>query len=144
MRDGGEDLQMNTRLLRKVAKHIAAEPKRFIMGDLVQTSLERTFSFDGAATFNSEQKFPSCGTAACIAGWTCILSKKRTSLRVAADLLGIKGSFFECSSETARLFDAGEWPEPFGRNYQGAKTPRARVKIAVARIEHFIKTKGKE
>jgi hypothetical protein len=129
-------MKMNVRLLRRVAKHIAAEPRRFQMGDwIIKKSEEgerfREFSHKGGATLHN---FAPCGTAACIGGWTQIISKRKNSTAA----LAID------EYQSLRLFNVSEWPEQFETPYLLAKTPAKRVRIAVARIEHFIKTKGQE
>lgn len=124
---------MNVKLLRKVKKHILAEPKRFCF-HWARKSLEAP-----------------CGTRACIAGWTIILGaglmepfdadgdlvipKSLTRNKMgyysgpASKLLGIT------EEQADRLFVY--WPSPFKDRGYDAKT-------AAARIEHFIKTEGKE
>lgn len=125
---------MNTRLLRRVQKWIAKEPR----------------SYDQDATLDRSDESP-CGTVGCIAGWTCALSgktpqaRKRFSYNRARVQLGLT------TEQASRLFsyiwafsDGGGWPNKFNKAYLDAKTPRARARVAVARIEHFIKTKGAE
>ena len=38
------------------------------------------------------------------------------------------------------LFETSCWPEPFRGNYDAAKTPAARAKVAAKRIDHLIAT----
>lgn len=131
---------MNTKLLRKVAKHIAEEPRRLEM-EYMTTPLSKITPKDR----------PPCGTVACIAGWALILTKEaryaNTNFPVdesgdevcadaAENLLGI--------SDGQKLFYVNDWPNPFRDLYVAAKTPRGRASAAAARIEHFIKTKGAE
>ena len=56
------------------------------------------------------------------------------------------GLGFELSQDTnaGRLFFDNEWPEKFQAALAEAKTPLQRAEVAVKRIEHFIKTNGKE
>src|SRR6266702_3332565 len=124
---------MNVKLLRKVAKHIAAEPKRYC--------------------FDWELKDPDvpCGTKACIAGWTIILGAglkepfdENGQIKIPQSLrtTGFGGHYSKPAREllditqpqAARLFLY--WPRPFDSSKDDAAT-------AVKRIEHFIKTKGK-
>ena len=144
----GED--MNVRLLRKVQKHILAETKRFIMDDFVvrQAEGEETFFADDA----TEVPFAPCGTAACIAGWSVLLergmrAKVKDFHAAGARVLGISTEYDEdhdLSSEATRLFYTCYWPHKFQTRYDSAKSQKQRAKVAVARIEHFIKTKGAE
>lgn len=128
--------KLNVRLLRRIQKHILEEPRRFVMEDLVRYGPPgEAFESDNG----SEQIFAECGTAACIAGWTLMLSGYRIErvnyLKRASELLSL-GS----DADEDRLFFADSWPEPFKHNYARAKRPATRAKIAAARIEHLITT----
>lgn len=124
---------MNVKLLRKVAKHILAEPKRFFMDNAVETGKPG----DKVALDGEMRSLPKCGTAACIAGWACILSRvpiDDVSMSNAERLLKIS------SMQSSDLFLADYWPSPFYGKWREAKTLRSRARIAANRIEHFIKT----
>ena len=56
------------------------------------------------------------------------------------------GLGFEPSQDTnaGQLFFDDQWPEKFQEALVEAKTPLQRAKVAVKRIEHFIKTNGEE
>jgi len=131
---------MNIKLLRKIERHILAEPKRFWMRWFVAV---KDRAHPKLRTRKDEWRpFPKCNTAACVAGWACILSGKEVTptqhlCNMASDLLGLD------SQQASRLFVPWQWPEQFkaGVSDDGKKET---VKIAVARIEHFIRTKGKE
>ena len=140
---------VNTKLLRRVAKHISEEPKRLAMGSFIQTKDETTAKFtehyhrDKLRNFGTEpteHNFAPCGTAACIAGWATILGKGDTDMPNSEGerLLDID------AYEAGRLFYVDSWPKQFEKPYMEAMTPAKRARIAVARIEHFIKTKGAE
>lgn len=126
---------MNTKLLRRVAKHIAEEPKRLNMGMI-------------AKTVDQENKnSPKCGTVGCIAGWACLLSGmdvNQASWSRAEELLDLDGD------ESFRLFDfpsgsSGDgWPHDLSKRYRKCTTRRGKANTAVARIERFIATKGEE
>ena len=135
---------MNVKLLRKIQKHILAEPRRLAMCDWIQRGKpgqELTFQ-DGSVI---GQTYAECGTAACIAGWAVILSSKRTPkdsdtvLDRAIKILGIT----EYQSDSLFLRSLG-WPQKFSQAYLAAKTPSGKARVAVRRIDHFIKTKGAE
>lgn len=129
---------MNVKLLRKVKAHILAEPKRLYMSSYIKSE---------AHNMDIGHDYPKCGTAACIAGWACLLELKpkdpyefwqtHSVGPEAAALLGID------DQAAYRLFEPSEWPKQFarGRSDDGAKET---AKVAAARIEHFIKTKGRE
>jgi hypothetical protein len=128
----------NVRLLRKIQKHIMAEPRRFCMDAYYFEAKNRADWLEEVDCHSDmAQSMPACKTAACIAGWAGLLSKDKHFLSVdrSADLLDISNPL------TIRgLFFLSYWPEPFKRNYQQARTPLKRAKIACARIDHLIET----
>lgn len=134
---------MNVRLLRRVQKHILQEPNRLMMGDYVWHDRPGVkVETDGIL-----HRMPECGTAACIAGWTCLLEKNpknvdtyvRTRIGkwsdTAAALLGISKGY-------DRLFFVDYWPERFQERFYEAKTKLQQAKITAKRIDFFINTKG--
>lgn len=140
---------MNVKLLRKVEKRILAEPRRFDM---------MTFGdkLDKEAIEALGEEAPPCGTVACIAGHVDWMTHPRlfaasvalgdyddSIVERAAKELGLG---FDPSQDTnaGRLFFDDEWPKKFQAAFSKAKTPLQRAKVAVKRIEHFIKTNGKE
>ena len=105
----------------------------------------------------------NCGTAQCIAGWACSLSKLKwrpaESLKhvfclqkggyvgdVAARLLDLSVvvGADELTSESERLFFVKEWPPAFRRRFERARLRRRKAQIAAERIDHFIATNGAE
>lgn len=135
---------MKVALLRKVKNHILSEPKRLRMWGYVMR--KATNKAVPLATINKYRPFAKCGTAACIAGWTCLLQLKPTEtgefygvdyFQHAQELLGLS----EAQAEVLFMPDA--WPVEFkdGTTDDGK---RKTAQVAAARIEHFIKTKGKE
>ena len=139
--------KLNVRLLRRIQRHILEEPRRFQMdAEIIQAKTQHQWL--NCITFfsrDASKTMPPCGTAACIAGWANILSdiqlRGREGRNSAADLLGIEAGNSWCHHP---LFFARNWPEPYATRYKNAKTPKLRAKIAAARIEHLIKTKGAE
>jgi hypothetical protein len=134
------DMNINVKLLRKIAKHITDKPRRFVM---------RTFMYstDGwgdefRADDGSMQKFEKCGTVACIGGWAVLLTDgvaPTGEIRArAVEILGIQGM------NEDKLFEVTMWPTEFTKRYWAAKTQRQRAKVAAERIEHFIATEGVE
>jgi hypothetical protein len=138
---------MKTRLLRKVQKFLMEEPRRFDMGNWITDS-----------TRASVLEHPPCGTACCIAGAAVIVDRGQNPAIVLSELIktrqsGITGIDIEDEAvdllsltyaQKERLFFATYWPGKFKSAYARAKTPLDRAKVGVRRIEHFIKTKGKE
>lgn len=128
---------MNVELLLKVKQHILEEPQRLIMHLwLVEKTGRRKWIRFGR---NKKRSFPGCGTAGCIAGWTCILSEKRPDdfLTSARNLLDL--DFYQAE----RLFAPAYWPDEFedGTNDDGKPETAS---IAAARIDRFIETEGRE
>ena len=132
---------MNTKLLRRVAKHISEEPRRFDMGYMT-TPLDEI----------PKRRQPPCGTVACIAGWALILSKKAkyNNEEFPVDSNGNQlgaiqaAQLLQIPNWGTNLFYVDDWPRSFRAQYTKARTAKRRADIAVARIEHFIKTKGAE
>jgi hypothetical protein len=118
---------MNVRLLRKIQKHILAEPKRVRM-EVIATE-------------------DDCGTVGCIGGWAAILSNKKPDkfgdFKTACRLLGVPLPTTLCGIYQHQLFFTHNWPEKFRNAYQTAKTKRGEARVVARRIEHFIKTKGR-
>lgn len=135
---------MNTRLLRKVAEHIAEEPNRlFMTAGIVST--------DELREFDVTMK-PPCGTVGCIAGWSLVVKRKNKQRAInhfsEAGWLGThaaaKRDLRLSESEAMRLFYLSGWPTNLGNAFQTAQTPQQRASVTIARIERFIKTRGKE
>lgn len=124
---------MNTRLLRRIAKVIQEKRGEFDMKWFHRIAKDHRSA--EALCELPKDKQVGCGTTHCIAGWAQVLSPKRDCLmdaeRDASRLLGLT------ANEATRLFYADEWPSGFGRW-------NATKKQAAARIEHFIKTGGRE
>ena len=76
----------NKELARKIRDHILAEPLRLNMRSWIvkSTNIPSLYRFDDGR----EDKFASCGTAACIGGW--------------AEILGIMGGW---TGEGEEIFD---------------------------------------
>lgn len=130
---------MNTKLLRKIKKHILEEPKRFVMHSLILTK-DHGYTDTYTDDANKTTKFAACGTAACIAGWATILSGKKEG---EVDVWDFGSKVLELNNiQTLNLFDDDSWPQNFGRAFHSSKSRKKRAEIAADRIEHFIKTKG--
>jgi hypothetical protein len=122
---------MNGKLLRKVKKHILEEPRRFFMSSL----LERGTPGQVKRLDDIERPLPDCGTAACIAGWTCVLADTPIIDRTYAEkVLGIS------VVQGDKLFFIGGWPELYQRKWDATKDISRRAQIGKNRIDHFIKT----
>lgn len=133
---------MNVKLLRKVQKHILEEPKRLQMWTYVKLK-----GHVGSNTGEDEITRPwaKCGTAACIAGWACVLKHGEIKARGLGALAhGNAAELLELNSEQAnRLFLPDEWPEEFNKGFRDDGRKKT-AEVAAARIDHFIKTKGRE
>jgi len=137
---------MNVRLLRKIQKHILEEPKRFKMSSWVTRKEDgNETAYDTEVANVKEWKFAKCGTAACIGGWAIILSGKLERARDTCNYGRMAGKLLEIDHPSENLlFGLCSWPEEYRDKFVNAKTLRARAQAAVARIDHFIKTKGAE
>jgi hypothetical protein len=125
---------MNVKLLRRVAAHIKAEPRRW--------------------TYNWAKPSDEapCGTQACIAGWAIILGcglkrplDKRGNLKIPKRLANLDGGNTYTSYPASKLLQITPaqakrlfiyWPKQFTEQFSAEE--------AIARIEHFIKTDGRE
>jgi hypothetical protein len=122
---------MNVKLLRKIKKHILEQPKRLLMGRWIVNKGDYA---------TEKVRFAKCETAACIAGWACILAgqgKPQDVSLTAEKLLGLGWR------QASRLFQPLEWPDKFDAGLLDNGTAKT-AKMAARRIEHFIKTKGRE
>lgn len=135
---------MNVKLLRKIQKHILAEPLRFNMRWWKWQGIE----LERKVAEGVHPAVPPCGTVACIAGWAQELEAPKSRRNTASHATILLGLTFD---QSMRLFTLpshdplpGEWPKKFARAYLSARTPRGRASAAVRRIDHFIATKGRE
>jgi|SRR5579864_556807 len=113
--------KLNVELLRKVKKHILEEPRRLDMGYWIH------------ATTASP-----CGTVACLAGWTCILSNVVPAFsleagELATPLLGLN------ERQKMSLFHTEHWPRELAEKYWNARTPGGRARATAKRINLLIK-----
>jgi hypothetical protein len=128
------------RLLRRVAKHILAEPLRYEQDAIIERGTPGDVLHDLGCHI-----IPKCRTVACIGGWMALLTAKNphrvTTLSVPKlqRALGVpRDNVFALIAFTWTRI--GGWPDRFREAYNNARTPRAKARIAVRRIEHFIKT----
>jgi hypothetical protein len=139
---------MNVKLLRRIQKAILAEPRRLYMED-----------WGGLAEEEGDipkEQHPPCGTVACLAGHADWLTHHRLFMRSAKDgdegakIWGRAKKALELTDVQAeRLFFLYEgmigdhwWPKKYGDAYLRAKTPLQRARVAVKRIDEFIRSKG--
>lgn len=106
---------MNTKLLRKIQRHIRAHPRRFDMQKCTPGT------------------DPGCG---CIVHFAQVFGGLRFSSKSAV----VGAGALRCSNDAMfRLAFLIEWPEKFQALYK-----HNRAKAGIARIDHFIKTGGRE
>ena len=123
--------QLNIELFEKIREKIVTTPESYDQG-----------------TFGRRDRDAPCGTAACIAGWACVLSGAmdpetlyRTSARdpmevqdKAAEVLGLsdedaailftgepEGEDFDPDEEWDEDYAIGGWPAPFGGDWYEAR-----------------------
>src|SRR4051812_24586244 len=72
--------KLNVRLIRRIQKHILEEPRRFFMKAILAIGVPGSHEWDevkgGWNPSDLSDTVPPCGTAACLAGWTGLLSGK--------------------------------------------------------------------
>jgi len=147
---------MNVKMLNKVKEQIRQEPKSFDMNDWLRPGVNR----GGTA----------CGTAACVAGFTCVVDwmqkhpdewKNKKEITLSEIVRGTLRGSYDCETEAInilgltheqanRLFYVDAWPEPFRTDYGAAQEGcrqnhyqtdhERRAQVSCARIDHFIKT----
>lgn len=121
------------KLLRKVAAHILEEPKRFIMQELMRKGQPGVVEQFGR--IDVARPLPPCGTAACIAGWVCILGETPNVDKNDANAI------LEISEDAGeRLFFVPNWPERYKRKWNATTDLNVRARLGKTRINHFIKT----
>lgn len=145
---------MNTKRMRALMQLIAAEPRRMRMENVVRRASELALPLD---------ERPPCGTVMCIAG-TAVLAeeqergfyRKRFDGRFLRDLsanamLNASDWLELTPSEAERLFllswhwhHGDYWPPDFEARYKAATTPKQRTAVVLARMKHFLATKGAE
>lgn len=146
---------MNTKRMRALMKLIAAEPRRMRMEGIAERAGDLALP---------ENEQPPCGTVMCIAG-TAVLAEEREQgfyrKRFGAAFLerlnhyaiGDAKQWLELTgNEGRRLFMLSQhvypgtacWPPAFEARYKAAKTPKQRTAVVLARMRHFLATKGAE
>ena len=126
--------KINVRLLRRIQKQILKEPRQFQM----------------AAWFTTlgVDDIPNCGTAACIGGWAMALKRnwnpKTADERTVHEYSDAKKALGLDDIKGGRLFIFGEWPQQYQRVGKHKAGTKAFARQAVRRIDHFIKTRGRE
>ena len=137
---------MNIERLRAIQKTILAEPTQFNMHDWWDNDDDST-----------------CGTTACIAGWTCLLEFRKEDSKVGMKsvlgFIAVRGTAIEIlgitKEQADKLFYINYWPAPYAGNYMfltkdwptgrdhiscelRASLRQRMAQCAADRIEHFI------
>lgn len=123
-------MKRNKRLLLKAAKRIEEIPQ----------------SYD-QTTFVEKDADSPCGTRACLAG-EIIIAAERTAKTGALKLLRMRGSVPMKAAklvgldyrEAGRLFETGyglTWPDPFKSQFDKARGPKSRAKVAAALLRYL-------
>jgi len=127
------------RLLRRVIKHIKKEPLRYDQNIWRDKDVPGDHVFDDDFIHNAV--YPECGTRACLGGWLNILTGAKTDKQLMSYIRACKQIGLDPADRAHALFGYNcNWPQPFRRNYEKAKTPKKRAAVAEKRVEHFIKT----
>lgn len=142
---------MNIKVLQRLKKTLKAQPARFNMSFWGVSAREA--KEDGDMDF---LEVPPCKTQACMAGEICIQEGLAKVLKKGGLVLKNRsGSFFHDARVAADLTETQAqnlfyfkqwndglhgWPTKFEAAYDSAQNPKDRVKVAIARLDHFIKT----
>lgn len=142
---------VNVAEFQRVKQHILEEPRRFNMAEWGKFLEDKDRDWFG-------DKFPPCGTVACIAGWTNVLNQDSLEdldcfsfgddVR-AARLLGIDGKLeagdvrvdpefqngYYTRYRRRYVFFVEYWAKPWRTRYEQAKTPQERVEVAASYID---------
>lgn len=129
---------MNIALLSDIKANILAVPETFRM----------------ESWFRSDINAP-CGTTGCIAGHAVAIgcaakTLKEIAKQYRADFLysptpRYAGELLQLDDQQrSRLFYLSSWPFSFRLDYCRAENAPERVQVTARRIDHFIKTKGRE
>lgn len=152
-------MPLNIPLIRRIQRHILAEPRRFDM-----------------YRWAAPSKTAPCGTSGCIAGWALMLRPRAPLGKKLPDLLkfmagpgvyvpatdkeldacswAVDDQIYRAIRDRAakrlgldnetlarQVFFAESWPEPFNGLYSSVDSdPTTRAAIAVARLEYLIAT----
>jgi hypothetical protein len=140
-----KSFKLNKPLIRKIIKHITEEPNRYSQEYIIRVGEpEKPINPNN---YNCFHTFPACGTAACLGGWACILSRKRPHKEWFINQLPLGGKALGLSDERQEiLFSANpeiDWPTPFNSRWLRATIPSQEVKVAVAMLKKVIETNGK-
>jgi hypothetical protein len=151
---------MNKELLLKVRDHIGAEVNRLAMSTGARFAKEGTRKSlpllrHSPPYVTEEVKAPACGTLACIAGWSVILSDQHRDVVRAddggeqfipwIDIKVLARDVLRLGYQQAeKLFYVDYWPEPYRTNYLNASSQAERTPIAMKRIDYFIQTDGED
>lgn len=151
---------MNIKNVRKLLSHLKKQQKteqaaRFNM---------RYFGASCTDGLNDILQQPVCNTQACLAGETVLALHagyikpngginiyKKSPYRL-YDIEDVAVKLLDLTDdERERLFffrsmtgGANGWPKRFEDKYRNATTPVERLAVAISRVEHFIKTKGRQ
>ena len=135
--------KLNVRLVRKIIRHILAEPLRYWQQKVIDTGAPGELIGGSGG-----QRFAECGTVACIGGWAYLLSTTRPRLKWSSTLLLLDkgGKALGLSAYHQNILFSGsprrEWPQPYARQYEAATTSRARARVACRLLEKVIDTKA--
>lgn len=132
-----ERVGINVELLERVASYIEQHPAELDMDDWCKTH-------EPALPNSTLGLLRPCGTVACIAGHTVLLSGGSTDASIPAQAQRLLNLDFE---QADRLFYRDNWPELYADKYEDcveSDNNHARAWVTSARIAHFIATEGKE
>ncbi len=127
---------MNVRRLRRIKEYILAEPLRVNMDILL-----RERSTDSLPQHH-RNRWPKCGTVACISGWENVLYfKQKKNGYILLD--GVQGSIERLELPNNRLFHSSCWPYEFSCVLLKLTPGTVKyAKVVAEAIESYISTNG--
>lgn len=148
------------KVIRDVQRYWREENNRLDMGDwgtfLANRKPGQVISDDS----DNSMVVPACRTTACLAGTVVLLTKEgrkflrengyfnkvknrkkthRGVVNFPNGVVGLAANILE-ANDTSSLFYVDGWPEPYQSEYSDATNAKQRVRAAIRRTEHFIRT----
>lgn len=132
--------------LREAVDYIVAEPEAYDQNTWAQSGAPGDYhEFKYTNLPSTLDKYPSCGTVGCLAGWITMIADpklRNTASRIGSQARTIAMQKLGLNKDQAnRLFGASStWPEPFNFEYREATTHKEKACVLYRRVEHFIET----
>jgi len=134
--------RQHQRLIQKMIKRIETMPETYEQCTVSATFKQKPWLFEG-------RPMPVCGTVACLAGEAIICSEQSVAkgllkLRRVSDVVGCAASLMGIKDVNTWIFgeSADEWPEPYRKQWEDAKTYKGKARAAVNLLKAILRTDG--